>query len=392
MVATPYSPEGVTMPVAPSGVFTSWWRRRSDRVVEHEMRESLRWSFRQACIGSGVCLAVDAPVAGTSYRTPAVTNIVLGSPLRMTVRMLEGQVPAQLGRAGYLIAPHLGGVALRVQDRGFGWAIVDVLTVDPLAAVLPLEREGESPSVLLGRDEGGQDVTVDPVDLPHMIVQGQTRSGKSTFLYALLAQLTRHDHVIVAGVDPSGITLRPFTGTRHEPWQALGLASLDGIEKVLAELVAEMDHRLAAMPLGRDILPVGADNPLIVAVLDEYPALLRAVDAADTKAGKRVRALVARLLAESHKVGFRVVLAAQRAEASIVGAAERAQCAGRLSFRVDSADSIKLLHPDADDYAAGHTSSPPGIALLSWPGRPLSRVRAPYIDYAGFCAAVAGAA
>jgi S-DNA-T family DNA segregation ATPase FtsK/SpoIIIE len=85
------------------------------------------------------------------------------------------------------------------------------------------------------------------------------------------------------------------------------------------------------------------------------------------------------MLAEAHKVGFRVVIAAQRAEASIVGSAERAQCAGRLSFRVDSKDSINLLHPDGADYAADHTSSPPGIALCSWPGRPLARLRGPYI-------------
>jgi S-DNA-T family DNA segregation ATPase FtsK/SpoIIIE len=96
------------------------------------------------------------------------------------------------------------------------------------------------------------------------------------------------------------------------------------------------------------------------------------------------------LLAEAHKVGYRVVIACQRAEAAIIGAAELAQCGGRLSFRVDSADSVKLLHPDAvADSVAGHTSSPPGFALCSWPGRPLSRLRGPFIgDYGAFVRAV----
>lgn len=366
------------------------WARRADRWADEQLVDSLVWAFRQACIGAGVCLAVDAPIAGTSYRTPEVTNIELGPPLRMTVRMLEGMVPAQLGKVGHLVAPHLGGVALRVVDRGFGWALVTVLREDPLAATLPLEvARGDSPSLLLGRDEGGQDILVDPVDLPHVICQGQTRSGKSTWIYSLLAQLAHRPDVRIAGVDPSGITLRPFTGTRHAEHQALGLGDLDAIEKTIAGLVADMDYRLSVMPPGRDILAIGPDMPLTVTVLEEWPATLRALDAADPKAGKRVRALVARLLAESHKIGHRLILAPQRAEASIVGAFERAQCGGRLSFRVDSIDSIKLLHPsDADDYAAGHTSAPPGIALLSWPGRPLTRIRAPFVDYAGFCAAV----
>lgn len=102
---------------------------------------------------------------------------------------------------------------------------------------------------------------------------------------------------------------------------------------------------------------------------------------------------MARLLAESHKVGHRVILAAQRAEASIVGAAERAQCAGRLSFRVDSADSVKLLHSDGDEHAAAHTAALPDIALCTWPGRPLTRIRAPWIgSYAAYVAAVTGGA
>ena len=371
-------------------------RRRADRDrrwADADIRESIVWTFRDACIGAGVALAVDSPVAGTSFRTPIVTRIELGPPVRLTVRMLAGQVPAQLAAVGRLIAPHLGGIALRVHDRGHGWAQVDILTVDPLAAMLPLNLA--RPGLLIGRDEGADDVAVDhPRDLPHMIVQGQTRSGKSIFTYALLAQVARCSDVEIAGVDPSGITLRPLAGTRHDRI-ALGLADHDGIEAVFVELVAEMDRRLAAMPADRDILPTDDTTPVIVVVLDEYPALLRALDATKTRdrdRGKAVRAMVARLLAESHKVGLRVVLIAQRAEATIVGAAERAQCAGRLSFRVDSADSVKLLHPDGDTVAAEHTAAPPGIALCSWPGRPLTRLRAPYIGgYGEFVAAVAGA-
>jgi DNA segregation ATPase FtsK/SpoIIIE-like protein len=283
---------------------------------------------------------------------------------------------------------------LRVEDRGFGWALVRVLTVDPLAGVLALDAApGGSPRVVLGRDEGGVELAVDDAaDLPHLIVQGQTRSGKSTWLYALLVQLVRQQRVIVAGVDPSGITLRPFAGTRHARWQASGLSDLDALEGVLVALVDDMDTRLAAMPLDRDILPVSDEYPLVVTVLEEYPALLRALDAADPKQGKRCRALVARLLAESHKVGHRVVIAAQRAEAGIVGAAERAQCGGRLSFRVDSADSVKLLHPDAELLAAGHTAAEPGIALCSWPGRPLTRMRGPFLGgYREYSAAITAA-
>lgn len=366
------------------------WRRRSmQRTADHDDREAVRWAFRQSCIGAGVVLAVDAAIAGTGWRAPEVVDVQLGPPLRMTVRMCEGMIPAQLARAGRLIAPHLGGVALRVADRGFGWAGVTVLRTDPLEETLPLEltRRG----IVLGRDEGDQLVIVDhPRDLPHMIVQGQTRSGKSIFTYGLLAQVHREPDVRVCGLDPTGITLRPFPGT----WTANGLADPARPIGAATALVAEMDRRLGVMPHDRDILPTDDDTPVVLVVLEEYPAVLRALDGLKTRdhdPGKVVRTAVARLLAESHKVGFRVLILAQRAEASIVGAAERAQCGGRLSFRVDSVDSIKLLHADtAVDYAAEHVAAPPGIALCSWPGRPLTRVRAPYIGtYGDYIAAVA---
>lgn len=376
----PVGPSGLSVPI-PRSPLGRWRAARDDLWASQQLRDALKWAFRDAAIGAGLGLSVDAPVAGTSQRTPTVTNIDLGPPTRFTVRMLGGQVPAQLARVGRLIAPHLGGIGLRVTDRGHGWALVELLTVDPLAVVVPLLLP--RPDILLGRLEDGRWRTLDrPEDLPHIIAQGQTRSGKSTWLYALLAQLA--GRVEVAGVDPSRLTLGPFAGPRV----VLGLNDLEAVEGVLAGLVADMDERLAAMPSNADVLPLTHAHPLRLVVLEEWPGTLRALEA-DQKQLKRCRALVARLLAESHKVGYRVILACQRAEAAIVGGTERAQCGGRLSFRVDSLDSVKLLHPDCDDLVAEHAAAPAGIALISWPGQPLTRMRAPLLTYAEYTAAVA---
>jgi S-DNA-T family DNA segregation ATPase FtsK/SpoIIIE len=107
-------------------------------------------------------------------------------------------------------------------------------------------------------------------------------------------------------------------------------------------------------------------------------------------AGRAARAAVSRLLAESHKAGMRVVLVAQRADAAVIGGAERANLGGRLSFRVDNPDAVRMLHPAADAAViAEHLDAPAGVALLSLPGVPLARVRGPYIgDYRAFVAGV----
>lgn len=394
MVAT--FAEGPADAMGPSGMWGWLAGRRAHRDArwaEHEIRGALAWAFRQACAGAGVSLAVDAPVAGTSVRTPEVTNIELGPPVRLTVRMLPGQVPEHLARVGRLIAPHLGGVALRVVDRGFGWALVTVLTVDPLAGVLPLRLPRSGPGVLIGRTEDGADLVEDWRRGAHTIVQGVTRSGKSVWTYGTLAQLAGQPDVLVTGLDPTGLLWRPFAGTRHAPWQVSGLGNLVAHEVLLSRLSAEMDARIAALPADRDVLAITPDVPLLVVVLEELAGLLRAADAADRDTGKRIRALLGRLLAEGAKVGVRVIILVQRAEAAVVGAFERAMCSLRISFRTDNRASVELLHPGADPGVAdAHTTAEPGIALVSMPGRRLLRIRAPYLGgYPEYAAAVAGA-
>lgn len=356
-------------------------RSADERQVEH-----LTDSWRAAAEGAGLVRRVDT-VSGPTIIAPRVEYVILGPPTSLRVRLEPGQTAADVRAAMPRLAPVLGVPLLRVEPIGVGREVwVTLLDRDPLDEPLGMIPGAD---LLLGRMESGSLLRAEPADLGHLAVQGQTGSGKSTWLYGFLGQLAPRPDVLVAGIDPSGLTLRPFTGTRHADRQALGLADLDRIEAVAAALVDDMDARLAAMPLDVDTLPLGPGTPLVVVVLEEWPATLRALDAADTKRGKRVRALVARLLAESRKVGYRVVLAAQRAEASILGAAERAQCSVRLSFRSDNRQAVELLHPDVDPALADeHTRAVPGVALLSVPGWPVRRLRAPHVTYREYAAAV----
>ncbi|MDN5918666.1 MAG: hypothetical protein L0I76_26815 [Pseudonocardia sp.] len=316
-----------------------------------------------------------------------MTYLVLGPPTRITVKLPTGLLPRDIEAASDRLAPHLGCYGLRVESRGLGaFAVVELLRSDPLAEIIPFRPGPMTGPILIGHDETGQEVAIDPGDLPHMAIQGSTRSGKSVFCYGFLSQLAQRDDVRIAGVDASGLLLRPFPNDR---FRVVGLKNPIQVEQTLAGLVSEMDRRITAIPFDRDTLETGPDNPLIVCVLEEYPGTLRALDAFDPKGAKKVRLYVARLLAESRKAGIVVVMIAQRCEAQIIGSAERAQMAGRISFRVDTADSVKLLHPDApDSLAVEHTNAPPGIGLLTLPGRSLSRVRAPFLPYAGYVKAV----
>jgi hypothetical protein len=361
-----------------------FWRSRDPQEYADSLEvDRIVSAWRAACEGAGLVRTVDT-VTGPTVIPPEITHVTLGPPVVLTVRLQPGMTVADVRDVGGRLAPHLDAYGIRVESRGRGaWALVTLLDSDPLAEPYSLPDGPLTGPVFLACDEQGADVLADPADLGHVAVQGATGSGKSAFLYALLSQLAVRDDVEVTGVDPSGILLRPFPGA------LLGLSDPTAVEAHVSGLVDDMDRRIARIPYDRDALDV-ADGLRFI-VMEECPGLLRYLDAADPKIGKRVRALVARLLAEGRKAGLRVVLVAQRAEASVIGSTERGQCSTRISFRVDNTDAVRLLHPDADpDTAAAHASAVPGVALLSSPGRPLSRVRAPWIGgYAEYVRRVA---
>lgn len=381
-------------PVGRSGLFGRWAAARAAREdirADEAFVDRLCELWPRVCEGVGLIHRVDT-VTGPTITTPRIIDITIGPPLIFVVHLLPGQLLADVQAVGHRIAPVLGGRRLRLTQAGGRHVRIEVLADDPLEHTVPytIATGGRT---FLGRDEQGVELVDDWAQMPHAIVQGVTRSGKSAWLYSQLGQLARRPDTLVAGSDPSGLLWRPWERRWGHDWRVGGLADVDAHARLLEKLVIDMDRRIRYIPEHRDTVELGRDCPLIVCVLEEYPGLLRAADAADKKLGQRIRGCVSRLLAESHKAGMRVILVAQRAESNVVGGFERAMCGFRVSFRVDNADSIRLLHPSiAVDRLDEHMTAAPGVALLSAPGIGLSRFRGPWIGgFSAYSTAVANA-
>jgi S-DNA-T family DNA segregation ATPase FtsK/SpoIIIE len=318
---------------------------------------------------------------------PHVTHVDHGPPVTLTVRTLPGQLPGDYEEHAGRIAASLGVVRIRVVPVARATLQIELLETDPLRETIEVPRQGltdpRSDLLLLGVDDVGNRYRTAPIDLVHLAIQGATGSGKSIFIYGLIAQLVRCPHVLIGGCDPTGLLLRPFKGTVHQEWQASGTAAPAAHVHLLERLVAEMDRRIANLPPRRDQVDITAACPLIFFVLEEYPGLLRAADAGkrSSSLAERIKLLVGRLIAEGRKAGIRLVILAQRFEAAIVDGYTRDQCTVRLSFRVGNASSIEMLHPDGRDVADEHAIAPPGVALLSAPGVPLVRIKSPYLGH-----------
>lgn len=368
----------------------SWRRRRGAWIDAHDgvmELDSLRWSWRLAAEGTGLGRRVDTP-SGPTITSPVVERVEHGPPLRLVVRLLPGQLPADVVAAGGRIAPALGADRLRVRAHGHGRVLVELAHGDPLAGTLhPSDMPTAGDGVTFGRCEDGSTLAADVAALPHLAVQGSTTAGKSAFVRWLLAQLAARPDVRVIGSDPSGSLWRPWPSS---PDRVAGLADPELHAAMLERAVAEMDRRLADLPDDLDRVRTGPELPVWLVVAEEWPGALRAADQAGKEVGRRLRSAMSRLLAEGAKAGLRVIMVTQRADATIIGGFERANLGLRISFRVER-EGVRMFHAAPDEDVERHTAAPAGVCLLTSSDWPLVRLRAPWLPYPDYCAAVQAA-
>lgn len=262
---------------------------------------------------------------------------------------------------------------------------------EPLAGIRPARREATLKPVV-GRREDGADLVFDFTSASHTAIQGQTRSGKSVFLYTALSQLVKHPHAQIWGVDPNAVLLSPivsFTG-RSENF-VLGSYPEQALE-LLIRLVGVMDERIAHLKESHidKIEEFSQDMPLIVLVLEEFPGLIRQAELEDKslkpaeRLTPKIRGLVGRLVSESAKAGIRVVLVAQRADAEILDGASRAQMGQRFTFGVDNTDAVKMLHPQAEGELVERVIGFKNGRCLAFQDRQQMVCQIDFIDYQEF--------
>ena len=376
--------------------------RRTQRDYELSVlafADALRGEFRGACQGLQLCQYVSV-ASGITVRTPRVGEVRLGPPLSFTVELLPGQEGYDFTRKENAprLAHSLGGHGLRVEPVAGRWVRLVVLDGDPLAdgyRLPPTAVDSGLDAVVMGRSEDGTALGHAIAEAAHIAVQGANGSGKSAFSYALLSQLAAAPDVLITGSDITGLLLgRAWDGTAHRAHQVTGTGDLEAHARLLEDLVAEMDRQLTTIPPRCDKVTPTATTPTRVVVLEEFPGLLRAADAQPkpkrgegVPLGDRIRSAVLRLLSEGRKAAFRVLMLAQRFEATAVGGGyARDQFGLRLSFRVP-AESLAMLHgDDARPLGQEHANAAPGIAYLSGLGRDCERIRVPYLgEYGEYC-------
>ncbi|MBI1196116.1 MAG: cell division protein FtsK [Gammaproteobacteria bacterium] len=247
-------------------------------------------------------------------------------------------------------------------------------------------------ALALGKDVAGHAMVVNLTRMPHLLIAGTTGSGKSVgvnaMILSLLYNLLPKDLRMIM-IDPKMLELSIYEGIPH--LLAPVVTDMKEAANALRWCVAEMERRYALMaamgvrnianynrkvseaiekgePIKDPLRPAAEGEeaatldtlPVIVVVIDELADMMMIV-------GKKVEQLIARLAQKARASGIHLILATQRPSVDVITGLIKANIPTRIAFQVSSrVDSRTILDQMGAEQLLGHGDMlylPPGTSV-----------------------------
>ncbi len=301
--------------------------------------------------------------------------------LSVTVRLHAGQTPATYLKAADALVHAWKVHAVRVTSPERGLVLLTATATDPLERPGLATAPTELLSALIGVLESGGAWVMNLRLVPHWLIAGATRSGKSTLLARLIIQLAQQP-VALVGIDcKGGMELGLFTGRLS----ALATCRREAVT-ILSALVVDMQERMSACRAAgvRSIweLPDRLRPIPVVVIVDEIAELYLSDGTREGKAeAEQCSTLLLRLAQLGAALGLHLVVAGQRVGSDLGPGvtALRAQLAGRICHRVNDPGTAEMtlgdLNKDAVAVAQSITAQERGVAVCTGPDGGWSRAR-----------------
>jgi S-DNA-T family DNA segregation ATPase FtsK/SpoIIIE len=291
------------------------------------------------------------------------------------------------------IALGLAAQSLRIEapipgKRAVGIEVPNIKAADVrLRGVLESKQWQANAEPLLfaiGKDISGESVVGELNKMPHLLIAGQTGSGKSVMINTLLTSLLYRNspsEMKLILVDPKQVEMAPYEDIPHlltpvitEPEKTVSALkwAVNEMERRYKLLAGEKLRDIASynkkIQSGTKKISVQDDDgrtqavddgamPYIVIVIDELADLMMV-------AARDVEALIVRIAQKARAVGIHLVLATQRPSVNVITGLIKANVPARIAFTVASQiDSRTILDQMGAEKLLGQ-----GDMLMITPG------------------------
>lgn len=225
--------------------------------------------------------------------------------------------------------------------------------------------------------ENDETITFDMEKLPHLLVGGQTRSGKTVFIHNILLNLlmknTPEDLQLIL-VDMAKTELVKYEGLPHLLTDVVD--NYTDTNLVFNWLIGEMQRRLELLKDSKcqDIQSYNKkkDNklPSIALFIDEYADLI-----ANAPAKNDIELKISRIASMARKAGIHLIVATQHPNSKIITSVIKANLPGRAAFTVtDYRASQTIIDKPGAEMLNGN-----GEALIKSPLHNITRIQAPLV-------------
>ena len=275
-----------------------------------------------------------------------------------------------------VVAPIPGKAAVGVEIPNQHRAVVclrDVLGTKEFA------NESLQLPLALGKDSGGAPMVADLTQMPHLLIAGETGSGKSVCINSLILSFlyrAQPRDVRLLLIDPKRVELSVYNGIPHlvdkvvvDPKDAARrlqrvVLHMEERYKLFAHVGARnlqsYNRKVALEPTPEDPEMPGIHRgslPLLVVVIDELADLMMT-------AQNDVENAIMRLAQMARAVGIHLIVATQRPSVDVLTGVIKANFPARISFRVASkVDSRTILDMNGAEALLGRGDMlfvPPG--------------------------------
>jgi DNA segregation ATPase FtsK/SpoIIIE-like protein len=212
--------------------------------------------------------------------------------------------------------------------------------------------------IIIGKNVSGMPYVTDIRKMPHLLIAGQTGSGKSVCINTIICSLLmtkKPDELRLIMIDPKKVELSYYEGIPHllspvvtESKEAVAALQWGVMEmmrrykllaRVLARNIDSFNEKIETKAIHEGILSDDDNKPLpfIVIIVDELADLMMT-------ASRDVEGLIQRIAQLARAVGIHLIVATQRPSVDIITGPIKANLTSRIGFRtIQSTDSRTIL-------------------------------------------------